>query len=84
MDVNAISNIALLFVKTGLLKTVRPRDDLFRCWRVRPNGTATAKRIFERLRSAQDPDARHHAPCCPANRWSGVELVIQNCTCGAR
>jgi hypothetical protein len=37
------------------------------------------------MRSRQAKEARpyHHAPRCPANRWSEQELVIGRCNCGA-
>lgn len=39
--------------------------------------------LWKWLRSHQVPDHRKHAPCCPANRWSGMAYVIAPCNCGA-
>jgi hypothetical protein len=53
-----------------------------RCARLRPR--RGFRWIWNWMRRRQAPDLRHHAPACPANRWSGMELVFQRCTCGAK
>lgn len=78
---NSDRRIAVALVKMNLWTIIQPRDDLFGCARLRPRlGTHW---LFNWMRDRQAPDEAHHAPCCPANRWSDQELVIRRCTCGA-
>lgn len=39
--------------------------------------------VLDRMKKRQAPDHLHHAPKCPANRWSGAALVFHRCNCGA-
>lgn len=74
--------LAIWLVRLRIWRMAPPSQDLFSCARLRPRwGT---KWLWRRMRAAQAPDDRKHAPCCPANRWSGVELVIQRCECWGR
>ena len=71
--------LALLLVRLRMWSLVVE----MRCVRVRPKrGTRWLWRWMRR-RQAQEPYPYHHAPCCPANRWSRQELVLQRCNCGA-
>ena len=78
---NADRKIAALMVRIGAWKIIQPRDDLFECARLRAN--RLTQWLWNWMRDRQEPDDLHHAPCCPANRWSGVELVLRPCNCGA-
>lgn len=40
--------------------------------------------LHQRMLRAQTRDGLHHAPACPGNEWSGMYLVLQNCTCGTK
>lgn len=78
---NSDRKIAVAMVRIGAWKIIQPRDDLFNCARLRARwGTHW---LWNWMLKRQAPDDLHHAPACPANRWSGVELVIRPCTCGA-
>lgn len=77
---NSDRKLAAALVRVGLWKIIQPRDDLFSCARLRPRkGTGW---LWNWMRDRQEPDEAHHAPGCPANRWSGVELTLRPCTCG--
>jgi hypothetical protein len=79
---NSDRRLAAMLVTLRVWRLVQPRDDLFRCPRVRPRwGT---RWLWEWMKRRQKPDSRWHAPCCPANRWSGIELVFFPCTCAFR
>ena len=39
--------------------------------------------IYNWMLRRQVSDGLHHAPFCPGNEWSGVELVWRRCNCGA-
>lgn len=39
--------------------------------------------LHDRMRKRQTHDGLHHAPMCHANEWSGAQLVIMGCNCGA-
>lgn len=71
--------LAYWLVRLRIWRIVLPKDDLFGCARIRPS--RRTKWLWERMRAAQAYDDRKHAPCCPANRWAGVELIFQRCTC---
>lgn len=71
--------VAVLLVKIGLWRVVEG----MRCARLRPRKGTRWLWNWMRARQAQEDRPYHHAPCCPANRWSGVELVLQQCNCGA-
>jgi hypothetical protein len=78
---NSDRKIAVTMVRLGLWTLFQPRDDLFGCARLRARwGT---RWLWNWMRARQPADDAHHAPMCPANRWSGQELVIQPCLCGA-
>lgn len=78
---NSDRKIAVWMVRLKLWSIVQPRDDLFNCARLTPRyGT---RWLWNWMRARQAPDDAHHAPCCPANRWSGQELVVRPCNCGA-
>jgi hypothetical protein len=78
---NEDRKIATWMLRLKLWRIVQPRDDLFGVARIRASyGT---KWLWNWMRDRQKPDDVHHAPACPANRWSGVELVVRPCTCGA-
>lgn len=78
---NSDRKIAVAMVRIGAWKIIQPRDDLFNCARLRA-GRAT-QWLWNWMLKRQSSDTLHHAPACPANRWSGAELVIRPCTCGA-
>lgn len=42
------------------------------------------KALYQAAIRTQQPDERHHAPCCPANHYHNCRLVFHRCTCGAR
>lgn len=81
MILNKDRRRAKLLVAIGGFYVIPSSDDLFRCPRLRPR--FGWRWLWNRMRERQAPDTAHHAPCCPANRWSGAELVVQPCTCGA-
>lgn len=72
--------IAAVLVRAKVWEVKHSHDDLFRCARLRPR---FARGLWERMRARQTRDGLHHAPMCPGNEWSGAELVIQGCKCGA-
>lgn len=39
--------------------------------------------MLKRMVKRQTRDGLHHAPKCPGNEWSGANLVLLNCNCGA-
>ena len=48
---------------------------LYPCW-----GT---RWLFDLMRKRQTRDGLHHAPKCNGNEWSGMQLVVAPCNCGA-
>lgn len=40
--------------------------------------------LHNRMTKRQTRDGLHHAPACPANEWSGQQLVVALCSCGAQ
>ena len=63
--------------KLGLFQTYVQ----MRCSRLRPR--RGVKWIYNWMLRRQSRDGLHHAPACPGNEWSGVELVYRDCNCGA-
>lgn len=59
------------FGRHGLFRT----PSLFPCW-----GT---RWLYERMKRRQTHDGLHHAPMCHGNEWSGAQLVVMHCNCGA-
>lgn len=59
-------------------------------WKIRVNMrlidvavTDETRALFGRMLHRQEPDTRHHAPCCNANHYHNSRLVLHPCTCGA-
>lgn len=71
--------LLLFLVKKRVLT---PWRDMWGSWHFK--GPKAFEPVLDRMRKRQEPDDRHHAPKCPANRWSGAALVFQRCNCGAR
>ncbi len=71
--------LARVLVAIRAFKVVDGRTDLFGCARLRPR--KGGRWIWNWMKARQTPDDRKHAPACPANRWSGRELVLQPCRC---
>jgi hypothetical protein len=71
--------IAALLVRIGVWKL----QIQFRCVRLRPRKGSRWLWTWMRARQSKEDRPYHHAPACPANRWSGQELVLQQCNCGA-
>ena len=65
---NSDRKLAVAMVRIGAFYIVQPRDELFRCARLRAR--PWAKWLWNWMRDRQSPDDAHHAPACPANRWS--------------
>lgn len=62
-------------------KIWRANIGLFRTVEIKaPRGTRWLLRAMKRR---QTKDARHHAPCCPANHFHYQRLVFSRCNCGA-
>ena len=73
--------LARILLRLGLFRLEAPSFANARCYRLRAR--FGAKWLWRRMRERQTSDGLHHAPCCPGNEWSGAELVIHGCTCGA-
>lgn len=71
--------LALFLVRVGVWKI----EVQMRCPRVVPSKRTRWLWRWMRSRQANEDRQYHHAPCCPANRWTEQALVFQRCNCGA-
>lgn len=71
--------IATALVRLGIWKL----EKQMWCVRIRPSRRTRWLWTWMRKRQTPEDLPYHHAPACPANRWSEMELVLQPCTCGA-
>jgi hypothetical protein len=74
--------LARVLLRLGAFRVTQPRDDPLGVPRLRPRWGWCW--LWNIMRDRQAPDDRWHAPACPANRWSGIELVVRPCSCRSR
>lgn len=71
--------LAALLVRIGLWRI----EVSMRCPRLIPSKRTRWLWNWMRARQAGEDRPYHHAPACPGNRWSEMELVLNPCNCGA-